>query len=544
MAATEPILIVGAGPTGLVLAIELSRRRIPVRLIDRKPEPTRTSRSFTLHARTMEMFEQMGIAERFLADGIRSRGFYFNFRGKDAHPTRDFSDIASRYNYVLVYNQNDTERRLREHLDATYDIRPEWGKEIVALSEDREGFAVTLNDQQQATAEDCHPQWIVGRDGVHSFVRRARDLEFEGENYDGMIMQMMDVELSSFEGGDDWVHYYMSKSNFLLVTKLPGRNHRVLISDMGEADRDDVAPREAFQELIDEHVDGVTIADPEWATKWVIWKRLASGYRKGRTLLAGDAAHVHSPSGGQGMNIGMQDAYNLAWKLAFVVRGLAREELLDTYENERQPIGAQAIAGTDAMHDIIMAHGHGMEDRLRLTQQPGWHDEAVNRISGLSYSYRAVAGSASDPEPGHSTPGGDRLPGAELEHGYRLHRLLAHPRYTLLLAPAAGADANPDADARPRAEATPEAALELGRYAAGRYGQAVQVAAVVPQASASRFSDFPGAVVADPSGHASAQLGSGPDGAACLVRPDGYVAERSTLLQRQPVIDYLERWLV
>ena len=430
----EQVLIVGAGPAGMVLANELARRQVPCRLIDKNKQPIETSRSFTLHARTMEMFEHMGIAHTFLDDSIPSNGFYFSFIGRDEHPTLDFRGLASRYPYVLVYNQNDTERRLREHLDATYDIRPEWGTELKALGFADGQFTVELT-RRDGNSETAHPHWVVGCDGIHSFVRKAMGLEFEGENYEGMVMQMMDVRYEGFPGGDDWVHYYMAKENFLLVTKLPSGNHRVLISDMGEADDDNLSPRESFQRMIDGHIQGSSLAEPVWATKWTIWKRLATDYRNGQALLAGDAAHVHSPSGGQGMNIGMQDAFNLGWKLAMVIRGEAKQELLDSYGLERQPIGAQAIAGTDAMHDIIMAHGHGLDDRLQLTKQAGWHDEAVNRISGLSYTYRDVV----DLPPGLGSldglPPGDRAPDVRLSGHTRLFDVLRHPRFTLLLIP-------------------------------------------------------------------------------------------------------------
>ena len=249
MKSLQPILIVGAGPTGMVLASELARRQIPCRLIDRKPAPTETSRSFTLHSKTMEMFEHMGLAHRFLEDGLKSRGFHFTFKGKQEHPALDFSGLATRYPYVLVYNQNDTERRLREHLDAMYDIRPEWDTALAELSLADGVFTAKLAGDEDRREEIVHTDWIIGCDGIHSFVRKATGLEFEGENYEDMVMQMMDVRYRDFPGTDDWVHYYMSKDNFLLVTKLPNGNHRVLISDMGEADDPDLSPRQAFQRL-------------------------------------------------------------------------------------------------------------------------------------------------------------------------------------------------------------------------------------------------------------------------------------------------------
>jgi len=522
----DPVIIVGAGPVGMVLAIELARRRGACRLIERTLQPSETSRSFTLHAKTMEMFEHMGIAHRFLEDGIKSKGFVFNFDGQKERPELDFTTIRSRYPYILVYNQNDTEQQLRDHLEATYGIRPEWGTSLSELTIDEDGdITAKLVRDGDNTEETAHPQWIVGCDGIHSFVRKASGLEFEGENYEGMIMQMMDVHCRQFEGDDDWVHYFMSKDNFLLVTKLPSGNHRVLISDMGVADDPELSQREAFQNVLDGHMRGTQLDEPEWATKWTIWKRLATGYRKGRTLLAGDAAHVHSPSGGQGMNIGMQDAFNLGWKLAAVIRGEAKSELLDTYEPERRPVGEQAILGTDAMHDIIMAHGHGMKDRLALTQAPGWNENVVNRISGLSYTYRDSLGVSGTSTLLDGPQAGDRAPDAKLTRNRRLFDLLRHPRHSLLLIPSGDKDGT--------------TCRELIDAIETRFAAVVKTFVI----GKSNLSDLASSnCVVDEFGEFGEVYGGYDTGHLYLVRPDGYVAFDGPLRDSEPLLAHLARW--
>ncbi len=518
------LLIVGAGPTGMVLGIELARRGIPYRMIDKRSGPSFTSRSFTLHARTLEMFEQMGISEKFLKDGIRSRGFVFNFKGKDVRPTLDFTALDSPFPYILVYNQNQTESRLREHLDCAYGVRPEWSTELSGLSVADDGCRAELRCKD-GRKEVIEPNWVVGCDGVHSFVRSAAGLDFSGANYQGMVMQMMDVAYEGFPGDDDWIHYYMSKDNFLLVTKLPSGDHRVLISDMGEADDPNLNVRDAFQRLVEGHVQGSSLAAPRWATKWEIWRRIASDYRADRIFLAGDAAHVHSPSGGQGMNAGMQDAYNLGWKLALVVQGLAKAELLDSYAPERKPVGEQVIANTDAMHDIIMAHGHGMEDRLALIRAEGWHERTVGGISGLTYNYKdmvqaPVEGAALD-----GPPPGARAPDAELADGLRLFDLLRHPRLTLVIA----------------SEHEDELAAELSSVVAKRYGAIIKpitVSAAPPPAGRHD------AKILGANGTFAERYGRNKAGHFHLVRPDGYIAYHGLLRERHRFVQYLGDWLI
>lgn len=427
------ILIVGAGPTGMVVAIELARRGVDFRIIDKRKGPSLTSRAFTLHARTMEMFEHMGIVHKFLEKGIKNKGFNFNFKGKSAQPTLEFSSLDSLYAYTLIYDQSQTDRHLREHLEMTYDVWPEWSTELIELTQDGESCYAVLKKEHPPFEETLRPTWVIGCDGVRSFVRAAADLDQAGSNYDGMIMEMMDTKLEGFKGADDRVHYYISKENFLLVTKLPDGNHRLGVSGKCANQPSDLSRQQRFQTLINEHLQNVAVQPPSLERKWEVWRRIADNYRRGNIFLAGDSAHVHSPSGGQGMNVSMQDAFNLGWKLAMVAKGQAQPALLDTYTKERIPVGEQVLAGTDAMHDIIMAHGQGMEDRLHLTQSDGWHDKTVERISGLSYNYCGSISLPSELNIENGVTPGSRAPDVKLPDGTSLFDRLRHPRITLLI---------------------------------------------------------------------------------------------------------------
>jgi 2-polyprenyl-6-methoxyphenol hydroxylase-like FAD-dependent oxidoreductase len=509
MQSDPKVLIIGAGPTGMVLASELRRRGVSCRIVERRAAPSHTSRSFTLHARTMLMFQDMGIAHRYLSDGIKSGGFVFHFKGLREEPLLDFTKLPGRYPYILVYNQDATESVLRNHLESTYDQHIEWGTELTELSveDGRPRALLTPTAGDSADSEEVRPQFVVGADGIHSTVRESLDLEYDGANYDGMVMQMMDVALQEpFPDGDDWVHYYIEKNNFLLVTKLPGDTYRVLISDRGETSSSGLSARESFQKLVDGHLSGVTLEEPAWDTKWEIWKRLAKTFRQGSVFLAGDAAHVHSPAGGQGMNAGMQDAYNLAWKLALVARGEASETLLDSYETERQPIAEQVIQGTDDMTNIIMWHGQGVEERMALTREPSWNEKATLRISGLSYTYR-------DPDTDEkSGPAvGDLAPDVELADGHWLSDLISHPRFTLLGIAGPGRD-----DAQQLAAILSETSA--------RYQTTVKPLLICRYVN-SVETRIP--VASDPDGRLSDRYASGPQGQLNLIRPDGYIAVRS-----------------
>ncbi|HTW86953.1 MAG TPA: FAD-dependent monooxygenase, partial [Candidatus Binataceae bacterium] len=270
--------------------------------------------------------------------------------------------------------------------------------------------------------------------------------------------------------------------------------------------------------------------DPLWATKWTIRAHLAQAYRRDRIFLCGDATHIHSPAGGQGMNACMQDGFNLGWKLAMVLRGEAPTSILDSYEAERRPIAEQVTAGAHAMHQIIMAHGTGLEERFGLTEQPGWHDEAINRISGLSHHYREAVGVPAGLAEMDGPRAGERAPDAMLSHGsgQRIFDLLRHPRYTLLLMPA-------DESAGESA-----ACRELVANTSGRWNAALKSVII----GAGNFDGIDShQIVRDETGEAALRYGRSGVGRIFLVRPDGYIGFRCQLAERQPLFEHLQRWL-
>lgn len=523
------ILIVGAGPAGLITTHELARRGVPVRLIERRGRPAHTTRAFTLHARTMEMFEHIGVAHRLEEICLVCPGNVYHFQGMTdkEKPRTDFRTLPTRYAFYYKINQNDFEQVLREHLLAHYGIIPEYGSELVGLECSDDRVRVQIRHSDTGELEEAGYPWLVGCDGAHSQVRKAAGIAFPGQRVG--VMAMMDVELEGFAYDDSWVNYFIGKDLFMLVTKLPGLYWRVYLSDVGAMTQAD-QPQASFQAVADQLGIGMTIKETHWSSKWEIFNSIAETYRSGRVLLCGDASHQHSPAGGQGMNGCMQDAFNLGWKLAAVYRGQADEQILDTYEAERKPIGEQITAGAKSTHDIVMAFGKGIEDRIAITRQPEWQDNAVRLIAGLAHNYRGTVSVPSGLTPVPGPQAGDRAPDAQLasEPRRRLYDLLRHCGFTALFIPGHNADTD---------IATAHRVAERLHAAHGPLVRSILVAD--RQAPAFDVDHW----APDQNGElARAYELSGIDGRAVLVRPDIYVGMNCRLDEADRLIEYVCQW--
>ena len=521
------VLIVGAGPTGMIAAIELRRRGIACRIVERRTEPVNTSRAITVHARTLEVLDDMGIAGRWLHGGVPNEGYIFNFRGSALKPRLDYTRLSTRYPYVLMFNQNESEKILRDHLEHNLHLAIEWHTELIDIGEDAGGvISVRLQYKSENGREEIvHPGWVLACDGLHSPTREALGIKYEGTEYEGMVMQMIDARLENFEGSDHLLHYYMSETTFLMIGRLEGPNYRVLVSSQG--DIDEVAKRDLITPIVAADLPHVVIGEPEWKTSWEIWIRKAEQYRKGHVFLCGEAGHIHSVAGGQGWNVSMQDAYNLAWKLALVIQGKAGDALLDTYEREREPVSEQVIEGSSSIHEIIMAHGSGLEDRMALTQTDGWNDNAVARISGLSYNYRGVQptphGCIQDGEPA----AGDRVGDVQLSEHLRLHQLFAHTRFTLL------------AVIDDVSEATLTAVRKICLQLDAEFPSLMRVELIAPTTPHPWPFVLP---IEDPYGLVAKVVGS-KGNELLLVRPDGYLACRAPVTQGPAIRSFLREFL-
>ncbi|WP_181722887.1 FAD-dependent monooxygenase [Nocardia gipuzkoensis] len=280
--------------------------------------------------------------------------------------------------------------------------------------------------------------------------------------------------------------------------------------------------QEAFQAVLDRSFNGtVTLGQPEWASNFTIRIGI-SDYRRGNVFLAGDAAHHHSPAGAQGMNLGLQDAYNLAWKLALVTKGESPAELLDTYEPQRRPVAEQVIARTQTLHDLLMAHGTPIAERLAIIREPGFVEQAVNGISGIGTTYRHTVSAASGITSLGGLVAGDRAPDIALTSRQRLHALLHHPGHTLLVF---------------QRDAHSASALKaLERQVARRFGDRVRCTVITSPDQRAAAPD--GAIVAD--NFAAHKLyGAEDTDTLCLLHPDGHIHARCGLPEQEALLTAL-----
>ena len=511
------VLIVGCGPTGLIVAHELLRRGISCRLVDKRPAPQSSTRAFTIHARTMEMFDHMGMAHR--VDEVRAvcPGNLFHFKGIDLPPeqmpTLDFRRLKNtQYNYYGKVNQNDLDQILRDGLAANHSVFPEFDTECVAVRQEDDELSVDLiHGGDGDRKEVVHPDWVIGADGARSTVRRDLGLSFDEKETYAMTMSMVDVRLEGYKGDANWVNYYVADKGFMLLTSLPGDKYRMYLAGQLESYLKDSTPRDAFQKGLDFFDTGARITGLDWSSTWTINKVVCDTYRKGRAVLCGDATHVHSPAGGQGMNACMQDAFNLGWKLSLVIKGLAPDSILDTYQRERKPIAEQVTEGANRMHQVLFNANVSIADRYKLTQDQSWHDEAIYRISGLSHNYdTGAAGNLPLLERIASVEPGVRAADVVMSKAAprrRLYDIFRHTDFTLLLLPGAAAK-NGDVS---RATAT---------AVKHRYGHRVKCAVIARKAVDGLDCDQ---AFEDPSESVREAYRCNGEGKMVLVRPDLYV---------------------
>lgn len=512
-----PVLIVGGGAAGTLLHLELARRGVEARSIDRLPRAASTSRAVTLHARTAEIMERLDqrLIDRYMARALPSKGYVLHFvddagRRSEVRPGLDFTLLDCRYPRLYIHGQHETEGVLREFLLAEHGQATEWGAELVDVAHVDGGARATVQ-HSDGRIELIDARYLVACDGGNSRVRRSLRLLQDESDYKGSVMQNLDAFLHGFPDTDEYVHYCTGRGHFVMIVKLPGGYHRLLLSDRGEAAAPDVTPQQGFMRVIDQHFDGVRLGEVVWHSKWESRVRLAHTYRDRNVFLAGDSAHVHSTSGGQGMNCCLQDAWNLGWKLALVLQGRARESLLDTYESERKPIASQVIWAASALHDIFMGHGRSIAERTTRISDPLFLEAVVGRCSGISYTYREQVEQSVDADlPGGPLPG-DRAPDADLADGRTLFDATRSAGYTLLGIPGAEGDSAQLAAALDGLQRQFAGVLEAHHLPAG--------------------------------GDIGRRYGSGGADRLYLIRPDGYVACRATAHQASQVAQHLRRWI-
>lgn len=409
------VLIVGAGPTGLALALWLTAQDVAVRIIDRSAGPGETSRAMAVQARTLELYRQMDLADRVVAEGNANPAFNLWVGGK-RRARLSFGDAGrdlTPYPFLLVYPQDRHERVLIDRL-AELGVTVERHTELLGFEEDGEQVIARLR-LPDGSEDRCTARYLAGCDGARSAVRHAIGAGFDGGTY-RQLFYVADVDSSGLDPADE-VHVAIDSADFVAILSYGGGGRGRLVgtvrderAERGEALGFDDVGHEAIERL------GVTIDRVNWFSTYRVHHRVADRFRRGRVFLLGDAAHVHSPAGGQGMNTGIADAVNLAWKLAAVLRGRAPDGLLDSYVAERQAFARTLVETTDRLFSLA-ASGGRLARFVRTHVAPtaarlAYSSERVRRFlfrtvsqTALSYRDGPLGGGKAG-----KVQGGDRLP--------------------------------------------------------------------------------------------------------------------------------------
>jgi 2-polyprenyl-6-methoxyphenol hydroxylase-like FAD-dependent oxidoreductase len=528
----EDVLVVGAGPTGLTLAACLAVHGVRARVVDRSLDRARESRALAIQPRSLEALAGLGIADQLMAAGNPALRLSLHARGRTVSaPMFDLGLDDTAYPHLLFLSQAETERTLNARVVAA-GVRVERGVELVALSAMPDGVVATLRHGSGRT-EVVRTRYVVGCDGAHSSVRRLAGIAFEGGSYPQTFV-LADVDADGVT--PDAVHVYLSGHGMLFLFPLgaPAGWRLLVMRPPGDTTPPDAAvPLDEVQALADAYTGAsVRLRDPVWMTNFRLHHRAAVRYRAGPVFLAGDAAHIHSPAGAQGMNTGIQDAHNLAWKLAETLAGTADPALLDTYDPERSPVGRAVLRFTDRAFTVATSTNPVVRfGRTRLA--PAALALALRYRTGRAYAFRTLAqlnvtyrnsplSTAGPRAPRGGPRPGDRLPDAEIVHDGRpttLHQVTAEPGWHLLLCGPA--------------EAWPIAQINHLRT---HHARVLSVHQLTTE-------DTPSALY-DRQETAAHRLGTTHQRIAqYLIRPDGHVAFKAGGPHLDQLVGYLRRWL-
>lgn len=433
------VLIVGAGPVGMTIALCLSRRGIPFRIVDKLQERSPLSKALAIWPRTLEVLDIEGVTQDFVKAGHKVYGAHI-WADRESLMSLDFRDAETGHQYGLMLPQYETERLLEEHLRlAGVDV--ERGLELLDFRQNGDCVAVNLRSAGGGV-QGCSAHWLIACDGAHSTVRhQLPEAKFEGDTLPSS-WALADVTLET-ELPESEISTFWDRDRLLLAVPFGAKRFRI-IANVGEGNQAHLPTLSLadIQHILDSRCGVKALAtDPQWINRIVINERKLADYRFGRIFLAGDAAHVHSPAGGQGMNTGMQDAANLAWKLAMVIRGEAKPELLDSYSTERSAIGKQVLRNAGRLTRVaIVANPVLQQARTLAMHALGHYDSARHKIAeqfmelGLHYRHNLIThelpGQAACIEPGARVPnvGLSASPAGRLT----LYSLLSYGRFVIL----------------------------------------------------------------------------------------------------------------
>jgi 2-polyprenyl-6-methoxyphenol hydroxylase-like FAD-dependent oxidoreductase len=558
------VLVVGAGPVGLVLADELRRYGLSCVIVETKTSPSTYSKAAVVNARTLEIMRNKGLVDTFLEKGRRVFGLNLFAAGQRVgHVSTAATD--SPYNFILGFSQRETELLLDSHLQA-HGLAVERETTMTSFSDEGDRVRAQLVGKDNRT-RSVVARWLVGCDGAHSTTRKALGLGFEGATYEESIVQAdVRIRWPMPVPADEGLLFASPNGVFAALPLHADGRYRLIVLLSPEETKANAFENETltvahFQRFVAERGQPeAVVSDPAWMATFRFHRRLADHYRVGRVFLAGDASHVYSPVGSQGMNTGIQDAYELAWKLAFATHGPARPSFLDSYEAERRPVAAATLHMTDratrVAERLLGLRSHVAQDLRNglagiATHLGALQARIVNNVGGVADDYRdskwvdeyreswSLGASPEQELPGlrgraafRRGPGpGERVTDVELSlavDGKRtLFELLLGTSFHLFLLD--GSEAT-QGGYRRFAELAQQTQRQLGNW--------IKTHVVVPRDAAPEGIALPGELILDPEHVLHEHFGAASE-CLYLIRPDGFVAFRS-----QPADgEHLQRYL-
>jgi 2-polyprenyl-6-methoxyphenol hydroxylase-like FAD-dependent oxidoreductase len=552
------VLVIGGGPVGLAMGCELLRYGLSCRVVEVKREREPWSKAAAIQPRTLEVLRRMGVAEPIVKNGNPIYGMNIRAKGRLLSHV-DISLDGTPYPYMLGLSQKRTEEILEGQLKDR-DGALERGVELTAFEQSASGVLATLT-RHDGEVEEVEASYLIGCDGARSFVRKSLGLAFEGSTFEQTLVHA-DLQVDfPFEVDPHEGHAFIAEGGALGFLPLFGEGKYRLIA-MAPAKEIASPTLEDFEDLVKERAPefDIKLSNPEWLMAFRFHSRIVSQYRVGRVLLAGDAAHIHSPAGAQGMNIGIQDAFNLAWKLALVHRGLAKDELLDSYDAERRPVGKTVVETTDAgtqralrVMKLRNPIAVGLRNQLIkfVTASHLVTDRAFEAIAGLKTGYAGspivsqyhssiwqakIGSSRTDETPDlrswmrfeHGPAVGSRVADMDLvEEGTTLFDLLTGTNHQLFLFDGAADTADGY-----------ENLATIARHVQEQYGGAIFVYTVVPNEKAADALEGVSPLINDHDFELHSHFGAGTE-SLYLVRPDGYVGYRSQPAEAEHLYEYL-----
>jgi 2-polyprenyl-6-methoxyphenol hydroxylase-like FAD-dependent oxidoreductase len=408
------VLISGAGPIGLTMANELARYGVSLRVVDKAAARTDKSKALVLWPRTLELLRHGGYVDPFLKAGNVAHGAQLS-DGKTIVARVTMDGIDTVYPYALMIAQSETERVLEETL-ASRGVKVERSVSMESFSEKSTGGLEAVLRKADGKTETVQADWLLGCDGAHSTTRHALGFSFEGSTQDS-DWYLADIHVTGLEP-TDMLHIFWHRDGILAFFPITAGRWRV-IADLGPATGSGHHPDPTLEEIqamvAHRGNPAIKLKDPVWLAAFRINERKVKDYARGRVFLAGDAAHIHSPAGGQGMNTGMQDAFNLSWKLNLVIKGIAKPSLLDSYSTERSAVGDMVLSNAGRMTEAAIARNPVIQSLRNAMVKfalsfPQIGHVMADTLSELNIAYPksplSVAGAhpAHGPKPGHRWP--------------------------------------------------------------------------------------------------------------------------------------------